>query len=302
MDTKKSDKKTVKRLTSFFILIGIVGSLTLVIKLLTSQKADITNISDGKNIHTVAFYDEELFWKGIQKAENITSDFHIKAGIVPHHLLASFIIADFFHRLSYRKPKTIILLGPNHGEKGNFKVLTSLYGWNTSLGIVKPNESVIKSLIAQKLSQVDEQVLPQDQSIAVLPFIKYYIPKATIVPLLISHNLNQQESKELAEALGKLEDKDTVVVASVDFSHYLTNLQAEKKDEITLQVLKDHDYRSLFLLNSDYLDSPASIATVLMLAESVGAKDMQIYYHTNSADIVKNNAGPTTSYFSIAYY
>lgn len=302
MATKKAYQK-ITDLMPLVVITFIFMVVVLVGKTFLFAKIDSIKGDSNLQTHQIAFSDEESFWKGIQKAGNVTSDIHIQGGIVPHHLLASFIIADFFHRLSYQSPSTIILLGPNHQEKGNFKVLTSLYGWSTPLGTVKPNESVIKSLIARKLSQVDEQVLPQDQAVtSLLPFIGYYMPQTKIVPLLISHRLNQEESKTLAQAISNVLDKDTVIVASVDFSHYLSNIQAEKKDVTTLQVLKKHDYRNLFLLNSDYLDSPASVSTVLMLMESVGANGMQIYYHTNSSELVENNGGPTTSYFSIGYY
>lgn len=46
-------------------------------------------------------------------------------------MLPGFIISDFFKRLSYQDVKTVILIGPNHKEKGSCHILTSVYGWET---------------------------------------------------------------------------------------------------------------------------------------------------------------------------
>ena len=49
--------------------------------------------------------------------------------------------------------------------------------------------------------------------------------------------------------LGKLKDyidKDTVLIASVDFSHYLTGKEAEANDKISLNIIEDYNYEDLF--------------------------------------------------------
>src|SRR3989339_1720794 len=50
----------------------------------------------------------------------------IVAGIVPHHFLASDMTVGFFERISRSvKPKTIILIGPNHFKQGNNSISLS---------------------------------------------------------------------------------------------------------------------------------------------------------------------------------
>ena len=183
-------------------------------------------------------------------------------GITPHHLAVGFILADFYYRLSWQKPTIIILLGPNHYERGNFKALTSLYGWQTPFGTVEPEEAIINTLVKQDLIRVDENTLPKDHALAgSMPFIKYYIPDAKVVPILISGRMTEKESVFLANRLKEFIKGNVVIVAPVDFSHYLTNKEAQEKDKITLRVMKNFDYRQLFAMNNDYLDSPASVAS-----------------------------------------
>lgn len=257
-----------------------------------------------RGVHKVEFFDEKTFNESVKRARTSTKPFpyHATGGIIPHHLFAGFIIADFFDRLSSQKPTTIILLGPNHYEKGNFKALTSLYGWDTPFGIVTPDDSIINTLIDLNLVKADEETLPNDHSLSgIMPFIRYYLPDAKVVPILLSGGFTKDESEVLANSLSNFMTKEVIVIAPVDFSHYLTSSQAKEKDEATLQVIKDFNYRRLYLFDNDYLDSPPSIGTFLMIMQKIGITKMDVLYHTNSGELQNNEYIQTTSYFSVVY-
>lgn len=255
--------------------------------------------------HPNLFFDEKTFNEGIArtKKENKLSNYNISGGIIPHHLFPGYILTDFFNRLSVQKPRVIILIGPNHYEKGSFRVLTSLYSWGTPFGKVEPEELIINKLIKNGVVRIDEGVLPNDHAVAgMMPFIKYYLPDTKVVPILISGHTTQEEVKVLASNLTSFMGEDVVLVAPVDFSHYLTNEQAKEKDKVTLEVMKNYDYRQLFTLNNDYVDSPPSIAALLMVMQKLGTTKMDLLYNTNSGELQKDNYIETTSYFSIVYY
>lgn len=255
--------------------------------------------------HKVKFFEEKTFNEGVAKAKvsATPTPYHVSGGIVPHHLFAGFIIADFLARLSIQKPTTIILLGPNHYERGNFKALTSLYNWDTPFGLVNPDDQFINRLIEQNLVKVDEETLPDDQSLSgIMPFIKYYLPNVKVVPILLSGGLTKDESQVLANSLSNFITKDAVVIAPVDFSHYLTSAQAKEKDEVTLQLLKEFNYRRLYLLNNDHLDSPPSIGVLLMIMQKLEATKVDVLFHTNSGELQNDEYLQTTSYFSITYH
>jgi MEMO1 family protein len=95
--------------------------------------------------------------------------------------------------------------------------------------------------------------------------------------------------------------KDTLILDSVDFSHYLTAAQAERNDKKTLDIMQRFDYPSLFTLNNDYVDSPPSIGVFLMAMQALGATDSTMLYNTNSGFLEGNDYIQTTSYFSIMY-
>jgi len=264
-----------------------------------------STISSNQPTHPLVFFDKDIFYAGTEqsKKENKTFVNQISGGIIPHHLFPGFIIADFFSRLSKQNPTTIILIGPNHYERGNYKVISSLYGWETPFGIVEPNKQIIQRLIADNLISIDETSLPKDQAVAgIMPFIKYYLSNTKIVPLLLSGFMTKKDVQMLSNKLKRYVSQDTIIVAAVDFSHYLTNRQAQEKDKITIEAIKTLIYDKLLSLNNDYLDSPSSIATILMTMQTLSSTQMKILYHTNSGEMQKNDSIETTSYFSIIYY
>ena len=255
--------------------------------------------------HKVQFYDEKAFIDGIHKAGDSVREkkYLIKGGIVPHHLYPSFIIADFFYQISLQNPETIILIGPNHYERGNFKALTGAYAWETVVGKVKHDKNIIETLVGKNVVRIDEVTLSSEHSLSsMMPFIKYYMPNTKVVPILLSGIFSKRESAILAAQLSELLTKDMILVVSVDFSHYLISPQAKEKDAITLQIMKNFDYEKLYLLNNDYLDSPPSIGILLMVMQKLQTTKMDVVFHTNSGELQNDDSMETTSYFSIFYH
>lgn len=294
----------------FLLLVGLIV-IIFSIKNLENKSSSRNNSlgaltsSNTFRTHPLIFFDKDNFYEGIAKDQNDNKRFayRVAGGVIPHHLFPSFIIADFFSQLSHQNPKTIILIGPNHYELGDFKVLTSLYGWQTPFGVVEPNELFTYELMESNLAKIDEEVLPKEHSVAgIMPFVKYYLPNVQVVPIILSGFMTQEETQLFANSLKNFMNKDTVVIAAVDFSHYLTNKEAYEKDKVTLEIMKNFDYRQLFSLNNDYLDSPASVAALLMIMQALRTTNMDLLQHTNSGELQRDDYIETTSYFSIAYY
>lgn len=297
-------------LSAILLLVGFfwlsLVKITFPVKIKLSFPRGISIEDSTRLNHPLLFYDKDTFYRSAEKARGEDKAFtaHISGGIIPHHLFPSYIIADFFSRLSKQKPKTIILIGPNHYEKGNYQALSSLYGWETPFGVVNPNEHIIQELVSSKLVKIDENVLPKDHAVAaIMPFIKFYLPDARVVPILLSGFMTIEETRILAERLKNyFNNDDIVILAAVDFSHGLPNQKAQKKDEITFELMKTFNFKKLLSLDSEYLDSPASIIVLLRIMQVLNTTNMQLLFDTNSGKMQKNDSIETTSYFSIAYY
>jgi hypothetical protein len=244
---------------------------------------------------------KELYRYVVREKKEHSVQGKVKGGIVPHHLLAGALIADFISLLAEQKPEIIIIVGPNHKNAGA-KIISGLYNWETSEGLVETEKSIVNQLQQKGLVVLDDQILSQEHSIGtIVPFIKYYLPDSKIVPLIFHYDVSLKEIDPLVQELAPFLKENAVILGSVDFSHYLTRREAEAKDVITLKVMQDLNYTTLFRLGNDHLDSPASLATVFRVMEKMGIKEFQVLANTNSGLILQNDFIETTSYFTLLF-
>ena len=225
----------------------------------------------------------------------------IQGAVVPHHLLAHQLISEVFVQLQRQQPSLIILVGPNHYNRGE-RILTGTWSWQTPFGTVETEGEVIEELLKSSPVQKNDRVLGMEHSLGnLMPFIKFYLPETKVVPLIFHRNVTNKEAKLLAAQLNNVLKNDTVIIASVDFSHYLTREEAEEKDLETLAALKDKNMGRIFTMGNDYLDSPASLGLLFAAMENQGLQDFTVLTNTNSGIILGNDLIETTSYITLVF-
>jgi hypothetical protein len=141
----------------------------------------------------------------------------------------------------------------------------------------------------------DEIVAVEHAVVDIAPLIQPYFPWARIVPLMISNRVSLPELEELA---GAVDDcvANFVVIASIDFSHYLTSSEAKVKDAETLQIIEERDYESLLGFGNNHLDAPAAMTVFLEVMDSLGARGFERLEHTNSGELSGDRNASVTSY------
>jgi AmmeMemoRadiSam system protein B len=247
----------------------------------------------------------DLLLKGIAAAaDEQAPPYRIAGGITSHHQLASALIARFFHRLAFQKIRTLVILGPNHDERGNADVSTSWNDWPTPFGQVASDAAAVREIVARSLAAQNDEILAQDQALtALLPYISYYLPGVKIVPLLFKYRTTAAELDQLTGYLTTtFKSMDTVFIASVDFSHYLSPAEADTHDAETISLIRQKDYARILRLNSDNLDSPPSLVLLLKIMSRLQAETPTIVDHTNSAMITGSFTPQTTSYIMMDFH
>lgn len=225
-------------------------------------------------------------------------DFHyttkVEAGILPHHLLVKGKIANFFTGLQKQNIRTVVLVGPNHFEAGADNILSSTAKWQTPYGDLLPNDKLIKALIKSNDLQLDDKVFAGEHSISgLVPFIKKSLPQAKIVPIILKYNTSSQEIEDLAMSLAAQLGDDSLVLASVDFSHYMPALVADFHDDKSQAVIENIDFKQTKNLE---VDSPASLALVLKYAALRQVEQANLLWQTNSSRLIKQLDTPGTSH------
>jgi AmmeMemoRadiSam system protein B len=274
----------------------------------TSPTVAATNISiDQQNAiinHKLIFYEQRLFFEGVTETNknDVVIPKNVAGGIIPHHLLPSALLSGFFKELKQQNPERIILLGPNHNELGYYNSISSLYGWETPFGVVQPDQQTINDLASKDLVHINENVTENEHSVAgIMPYIKFYLPDARVVPIITRGIMKQAEAQKLAGQLAQYKDDQTVIIAAADFSHYLDAYQAQEKDQATYDAMQRFDYRKILSFNNDYTCSPTAITVLLMAMQDLGKTKFNLLQHTNSGFLENNLYMKTTSYFTIMF-
>ncbi len=119
---------------------------------------------------------------------------------------------------------------------------------------------------------------------------------------MLSGRLKKDDVDSLVSCLIPQVDHDTLVLVSSDFSHYLKSPVAKQKDEETLALLKSWDMDRLITLNSDHLDSPPALVTLMELMQAIGAKDMEVFAHTDASIVSQTPFAATTTHYFLNFY
>jgi AmmeMemoRadiSam system protein B len=231
----------------------------------------------------------------------------VVGGVVPHHLLAAASLAEFFSALSNSKnpPATIIIIGPNHAETGKGRVITGKYAWGTPFGNLETDVELVDTLVKNGVAVLDEESLENEHAVySLTTFSKYFLPKTKIVPLALSANLTLNDAKALGKKIAQLAGERTIVVGSIDFSHYLSTERSNQKDQETLEAIGKKDFRLLESYGNDHLDSPdALIAVLSFVEERTGGKNaLEMIRHTNSGLMQGKESAPGTSHFELGFF
>lgn len=216
----------------------------------------------------------------------------ITGGIIPHHEPALFMADDLLARTKSQEIKHIILLAPNHLEQGGFKVISS------RLYQTPVNTPMLTSLQTLGYFGLDQDTVAQEYAVSVLiPYLKKYHPEATITPLLFSRSTNLSEIDQISPLISDHLGNESLVIASIDFAHYVSPENANQNDKITLKLIEARDYPQIISLDSQHLDSPPALVLLLKL---MGSRDLEVLNNSNYSDLTGSFA-PTTSYFEIVF-
>jgi poly-gamma-glutamate synthesis protein (capsule biosynthesis protein) len=242
-------------------------------------------------------FDAELYSRLYRNAPAVPEIGDINGAIVPHHLVGGYLPAQLFKYLSKQNPPLVIIFGPNHFNRGNAPIISTLRDWQTPFGAVKTADKLVEKLAGQNFVKIDEEVIKNEHSVnSLVSFVKQSLPDAQLAVFVSPFFTSTGTIDGFAEAIAPLIPDSAVIISSIDFSHYQTRAAAEFHDELSKQSIRNFDYSRL---NKLEIDSPPSLYFFLRMMEKRGAKNIAYESGGNSADMM-NNPGleETTSYYS----
>ncbi len=236
---------------------------------------------------------KEGLWKVISNLVDENNEKRrIIAGILPHagYMYSGKVAGETFSSIYI--PDTVLVLGPNHTGMGKTFSIMEKGVWETPMGDMVINEELSKLIIEESsLVRIDSSAHAWEHSIEVqLPFIKFFNQNASFVPVCIQKTNYEQLEKfgeELAEAIKRFE-KEVLIIASSDMSHYIPKEEAEIKDRIALEKIESLDASELYDVVEKENISMCGIAPVvstISAALRLGASRVKILSYATSGDI-----------------
>ncbi len=193
---------------------------------------------------------------------------------------------------SARIPATCVILGPAHREIEPLFAIQVRGSWGTPLGDSPIDEALASRILAGcPLVEENDRAHLGEHSLEVeLPFIQYFRDDAAIVPLSISHLARYADLETLGRALAvaiRDHGRETLVVASTDMSHYVSQKTAEKKDMMAIRKVLDLDPAGLFeTVTAERISmcgfQPTTAALVASIA--LGATKAELVRYQTSGD------------------
>ncbi len=257
-----------------------------------------TSPQNSVNFHYSFFSQKEFYDEAFENLRDLKEvPENVEGVIVNHHLAAPNLIAEALSAVPNKKPAVVVLISPNHFFAGRGQVISSLYSWKTPYGILEPDKKLIERLQNAELLTVEEEPFEKEHGISnVVAFIKKVFPSAKFVPLIVKDTFPFQSADVFADKLDKFLPQNSLVIASLDFSHYLPGLAADFHDEKSIAVLSNFDYNGIRFLD---VDSKPTVRIFLRYLDLRNAKRFVLLNHSNSAKIVGSEKVPkVTSYIT----
>ncbi len=187
---------------------------------------------------------------------------------------------------------TFVIMGPNHTGMGKPLSIMTQGTWKTPLGEVEIDSELGKRILATSSHLQEDYVAHQhEHSIEVqLPFLQYFKKDIKLVPIMLAYSslaTYKEIGKELARAIKDL-NKEVVIIASSDMTHYESQQSAERKDTQAIEAILDLNEDELFRRVDELNISMCGYAPTVSLisaAKELGATGAELVRYQTSGDV-----------------
>jgi MEMO1 family protein len=222
--------------------------------------------------------------------------------IIPHHMITEMEISRFYKGLSeVMDPSLVVIIGPNHYESGEANIQTCLSCvYNTIEGVVNLDLDFAAALSESGLVEENDEAFFQEHAFfSHTPFVKHYFSDAKVVPIMLNWEMPIEEVEELTQWLDENLPEDSLVIASVDFSHYIPDSAAKFHDQFSYTTIQNFDSEAVYELE---VDSPSSVYAILDLMHKRGYMQAERLAHTTLGQYMSYPVEESTSHQYFAFY
>jgi hypothetical protein len=243
------------------------------------------------------------------KAEKRDIPGKLFALIVPHagYVYSGQIAATAYKQIQGMNFDTVVMIGVSHRAAIRGASVFKSGKYETPLGTVEIDAELAGELIEQDgIFSFSPNAHVIEHSLEVqVPFLQQVLSDFKIVPILMGH-WSESVCSAVSSALVKfIKDKNVLLIASTDMSHYHSYETAREMDSLALSSIERMDIAKLMdNLNTGNCElcGAGPVITVLMTSGKLEADTVEILQYANSGDVTGDKSDGVVGYFAALVY
>jgi len=229
-------------------------------------------------------------------------------GVSPHagYMFSAYQAVHLFQIIRHHATHydTVFIINPNHSGMGNDLAYDSNDYWESPLGNVEVDQDFASQLELPVSNQEEKR---EHSGEVMVPLLQYFLDYPfKIAPITITRQ-NHSNALRLAQAIYKANqklNKKILIIASSDFSHFVTPKIGHEKDQHVLEKIMQLDAPGVEQVIREKHISVCGygpIMTLMEYARLVSQKpQVQILKRGSSGDVIPSNE--VVDYVSIMLY
>ncbi|MBS3807301.1 MAG: AmmeMemoRadiSam system protein B [Bacteroidales bacterium] len=229
-------------------------------------------------------------------------------GVSPHagYMFSAYQAVHLFEIIRYHATQydTLFIINPNHSGMGNDMAYDSNEYWESPLGNVEVDQD-FASQLELPVSNVEEK--REHSGEVMLPMLQYFLDYPfKIAPVTITRQ-NHSNALWLAQAIYQANqklNKKILIIASSDFSHFVSPKIGQEKDQYVLDRIKQLDAPGVEQVIREKHISVCGYGPIMTLMEYArmvsGKPEVEILKRGSSGDVIPSNE--VVDYVSIMFY
>jgi AmmeMemoRadiSam system protein B len=217
---------------------------------------------------------------------------NVIAIIAPHagHVYSGGVAAYAFAALRNLTPELVVILSPYHNLSPHPLITTKHQAYSTPLGNIEVDQGALAELQANLDILITPIANDREHALEIeLPFLQRALKNEfKLLPIMVRAQ-EPKISQNLGHALAQtLRNKNALIVASTDLSHFYDQKTAKILDLEMLKRFESFNPESIFeaeYTSKGFACGHAAVASMLWAARELGADKVQILKYATSGDV-----------------
>jgi hypothetical protein len=239
---------------------------------------------------------------------DLIKDKSVIGGVVPHagYIFSGYEAVHVFEllRLSGIQYDTVVIINPNHSAWGNDISVDNSEAWRTPFGEVPINSDFASELPFPQSATENKN---EHSGEVMMPFLQYFLNyDFSIVPLVMTSQ-TFDAAKRIADnlyELSKRRSEKIAIIASSDFSHFVSPKKGEQMDDMVLEHVKNFNTQGIEQTVIQNRITVCGYGPIMALTEYTkriaGKPGVEILKRGNSSKAYPSNE--VVDYVSILYF